>query len=430
MQASPRIEYNHALEYAILRANRLEKPVICYFGLTERFPEANLRHYVFLLEGLKEVQESLQKIGIQMVIRHQPPNIGAVELSKDASLVVVDRGYLKIQREWVRRASDYIECPLIQVETNVVVPVQEASPKEEYAAATLRPKIMKILFSYLLPLDQYHPAKRSLNMDFASFDITDFDRVISILKANRVVPTVTGLHGGLKEAKKRLERFLTDRLQDYPHLRNDPTRDYLSNMSPYLHFGQISPLHIALKVLGARTASQTAKEAYLEELVVRRELSMNFIYYDPRYDSLDNLPDWAQQTLQDHSDDRREYLYTLKELENARTHDPYWNAAQTEMMVKGKMHGYMRMYWGKKILEWTESPAEAYKVALSLNNKFEIDGRDPNGFTGVAWCFGKHDRPWRERPIFGKVRYMSADGLERKFDIDQYVEKVANLNQQ
>ncbi len=429
MQASPRIEYNHALEYAILRANRLKKPVIGYFGLTERFPEANLRHYVFLLEGLREVQESLQKMGIQIVIRHQPPDIGAVELSKDASIVIVDKGDLKIQREWVRRASAHIECPLIQVETNVVVPVQEVSPKEEYAAATLRPKIMKMLFSYLLPLDRRYPAKSSLNIDFASFDITDFDRVISILKVNRDVPAVKGLHGGLKEAKKRLKSFLTVRLQDYPQLRNDPTRDYLSNMSPYLHFGQISPLYIALKVLDTKTASQTAKEAYLEELVVRRELSMNFVFYNPHYDSLDSLPDWAQQTLQDHSNDRREHLYTLKELENAGTHDPYWNAAQTEMMVKGKMHGYMRMYWGKKILEWTENPTEAYMIALSLNNKFELDGRDPKGFTGVAWCFGKHDRPWKERPIFGKVRYMSANGLERKFDIDQYVEKAANLNQ-
>jgi deoxyribodipyrimidine photo-lyase len=151
---------------------------------------------------------------------------------------------------------------------------------------------------------------------------------------------------------------------------------------------------------------------------------MNFVNFNDRYDSYDCLPEWAKQTLRAHKSDRRQYQYSFEELEEARTHDPYWNAAQREMVLFGKMHNYMRMYWGKKILEWTRKPEDAFRVALQLNNKYELDGRDPNGFTGVAWCFGKHDRPWQERKVFGKVRYMNAEGLRRKFDMDAYVRRV------
>jgi deoxyribodipyrimidine photo-lyase len=154
---------------------------------------------------------------------------------------------------------------------------------------------------------------------------------------------------------------------------------------------------------------------------------MNFVHYNPRYDTPEALPDWARKTLREHGKDRREYLYSLPDLEGARTHDPYWNAAQDEMVATGRMHNYMRMYWGKKILEWSATPDEAFRTALYLNNKYELDGRDPNGFAGVAWCFGKHDRPWSERKIFGKVRYMNAAGLERKFDMGAYVRKVNAL---
>ena len=198
-------------------------------------------------------------------------------------------------------------------------------------------------------------------------------------------------------------------------------------MSPYLHFGQISPLYIALKVQQSREKPPQAKEAFLEELIVRRELSMNFVYYDAHYDSISCLPAWAKTTLANHEKDRREYIYTLAQFEQARTHDPYWNAAQKEMVLTGKMHNYMRMYWGKKILEWSKTPKRAYETALYLNNKYELDGRDPNGFAGVAWCFGKHDRAWKERPIFGKVRYMNAAGLKRKFNIDAYVQRINKL---
>jgi deoxyribodipyrimidine photo-lyase len=193
-------------------------------------------------------------------------------------------------------------------------------------------------------------------------------------------------------------------------------------MSPYLHFGQISPLEIALQVL---QSSSQGKESYLDELIIRRELAINYVFYNHNYDSFNGLPQWAQKTLLSHKSDERTYTYSLIQLEKADTHDAYWNAAQREMITTGKMHGYMRMYWGKKILEWSSSPEEAFKTALYLNNKYELDGRDPNGFAGIAWCFGKHDRPWASRPIFGNIRFMSAEGLKRKFDVEKYTQRYA-----
>jgi deoxyribodipyrimidine photo-lyase len=424
MQASQRTEYNHALEYAIMKANELRQPVIVFFGITNNFPEANERHYTFMLEGLREVRGSLEKRRIQMVILHQSPEMGAVQLAKKASLVIVDRGYLRIQRKWRNDVANQIDCPLIQVESEVIVPVEEASPKEEYAAATLRPKINKKRSHFLIPLKQSGPAVDSLSLDFDSFDIDDIGKAISKLRIDRSIKKVDSFHGGTKEAKNHLEIFLEGKLDRFQELRNDPTLDYLSHMSPYLHFGQISPLYIALKIL--KTGSPGV-EAFLEELIIRRELSMNFVFYNEKYDSLEAIPDWAKKTLKTHQKDRRQSLYSLEELESASTQDPYWNAGQREMVVKGKMHGYMRMYWGKKILEWSKSPGEAFRNALYLNNKYELDGRDPNGFTGVAWCFGKHDRPWGDRPIFGNVRYMNDRGLKRKFDADQYVRMVSQI---
>ena len=421
MQASHRVEYNHALEFAILKANELRQPLIVFFGITGQFPEANERHYTFMLEGLKEVKDSLAKRGIQMVILYESPEVGALQLAARASLAVVDRGYLRIQRAWRDNVSKRIECPLFQVESDVIVPVEETSPKEEYAAATIRSKIQRKLDVFLVPLKEHKPIIDSHSIDLDSFDIDDLEKAISKLRIDRSVKRVDSFHGGTKEAKSHLEVFLEGKLDRFQDLRNDPTLDYLSHMSPYLHFGQISPLYIALKV--SETGSPGI-EAFLEELIIRRELSINFVFYNEKYDSFEAIPDWAKKTLKAHQKDKRPYLYSLQALEGAKTHDPYWNAAQKEMVHSGKMHGYMRMYWGKKFLEWARTPEEAFRNALYLNNKYELDGRDPNGFTGVAWCFGKHDRPWGERPIFGNVRYMNDKGLKRKFDADGYVKRM------
>jgi len=424
MQAAQRAEYNHALEYAIRTANKLNQPVLVFLGITENWPEANLRHYYFMLEGLQEVQKALETKGIQMVIRRESPDSGTVKLAKDAALVIVDAGQLRIQKKWRAGAAKQIDCPLYEVETNLIVPVEEASTKENFSAGTFRPRITKKLDYYLVPLKHSKPKLDSLCMKFSTFDIEDIDKALSKLDIDRKVAKVEGFHGGTNQAKRRLSSFINNELDRFAELRNDPTTDYVSNMSPYLHFGQISPLYIALKV---SEASSPGKDSYLEELIVRRELSHNFVFYNDSYDKFACLEPWAKRTLNFHRRDKREYVYTFEQFEKAQTHDPYWNAAQKEMVITGKMHGYMRMYWGKKILEWSRNPQAGFKITLRLNNKYELDGRDANAFAGVAWCFGKHDRAWGERPVFGKIRYMNAAGLKRKFDADAYVKKIEAL---
>ncbi|MEJ2647601.1 MAG: deoxyribodipyrimidine photo-lyase [Sedimentisphaerales bacterium] len=424
MQAAQRSEYNHALEYAIHKANELNLPVLVFFGITGNFPEANLRHYYFMLEGLKKVRDTLKAEGIQIVFRLQSPDAGAIELARDAALVIVDAGQLRIQRKWRAAAAKKIACPLFEVETNLIVPVEEASDKENFSAGTFRPRITKQLDKYLLPLKRTKPKKDSLGLKVKSVEIKEIKKIISKLNIDKRVNKVDSFRGGTDEAKLRLREFIKNKLDKFNLLRNDPCEDCVSNMSPYLHFGQISPLFIALEIL---KTNSPGKDAFLEELIVRRELSHNFVYYNDKYDTFECLPEWARKTLDLHSKDKREYVYSKEEFENSKTHDPYWNAAQKEMVITGKMHGYMRMYWGKKILEWTENPQSGFEIALALNNKYELDGRDANGFAGVAWCFGKHDRAWQERPVFGKIRYMNSAGLKRKFDPDAYVEKIRAL---
>jgi len=424
MQAAQRSEYNHALECAILKANELKLPVLVFFGITDNFPQANLRHYYFMLEGLKETQKALNKRGIKLVVRIQSPEKGVVDLAKNAALIVVDSGQLRIQRQWRFDTASKVECPFYEVETNLVVPIEEATEKENFSAGTLRPRITKQLDKYLVPLKHTKPKKESLSLKIEGIEINDIDEVLSKLMIDTSVGKVESFHGGTDIAKILLRDFINNKLDKFDTLRNNPCEEYSSNMSPYLHFGQISALYIALEVM--KTTSP-GKDAFLEELIVRRELSHNFVYYNSKYDSFACLPDWAKRTLNCHRTDKREYVYTKEQFENAQTHDPYWNAAQKEMVITGKMQGYMRMYWGKKILEWSRNPQTGFKIALELNNKYELDGRDANAFAGVAWCFGKHDRAWGERQIFGKIRYMNAAGLKRKFDPDAYVEKINAL---
>ena len=424
MQASCRAEWNHALEHAIERANEARLPVLAGFGLTADFPEANARHYTFLLEGLRDAQRGLERRGIPLVVRRGAPDAIAADLARDAALVVTDRGYLRVQREWRARAARSVACSLVQVESDVVVPVESASHKEEYSAATLRPKIGRLLREFLTPLARVRMRAAPLRDVPASLDLGAVPGIVSSLGVDASVPPVAGITGGAAHARRRLAAFVRTRLRRYHADRNDPGLDGQSGLGPYLHFGHISPLQIAL---AAKARRGPGLAAFLEELIVRRELSMNFTHRNPHYDRFECLPAWCRATLRAHARDRRAERYTEEELELARTRDPYWNAAQREMVVSGHMHGYMRMYWGKKILEWMPSPEQAFATALRLNNRYQLDGRDPNGFAGVAWCFGKHDRPWAERPVFGTVRYMNAAGLRRKFDIDAYLRRVAAL---
>ncbi len=435
MQRAQRSTYNHALEYAIREANARGLPLVAVFGLTQRFPDGNTRSYGFMLEGLGQTRRALRQRGIRLIIALKPPVDAGRGLAGDAALVVVDRGYLQIERRWRERVAERLPCRLVQVESDVVVPVETVSDKEEYAAYTIRPRIHKHLDEFLVGLEETGLERDSLDdcqdrvgkIGGDDIDLENIDALLQRLRLRRSADPVDAFRGGPDEAQALLEDFVANRLDDYAEGRNHPARDVVSHMSPYLHFGQISPLQVALRVNRAEDVADENRDAYLEELIVRRELSMNFCHFNPDYGTPACLPDWARETLDVHAKDRRETVYSSDDLERGRTHDPYWNAAQLQMVVTGKMHGYMRMYWGKKILEWTPEPEEAFPTALVLNNRYELDGRDPNSYAGVAWCFGKHDRAWAEREVYGKVRYMSAGGLERKFDMDAYVSAVADL---
>lgn len=424
MQAAQRASCNHALEYAIAAANALRQPVVVCFGLTERYPEANLRHYAFMLEGLVDVAQQLRRRRIQLVVRQGEPAQVAIEMAGRASLVVADVGYFPFQKAWRQQVARGVPRRVVQVESEVVVPVEVVSDKEEWAARTIRPRIHRHLREYLVPLAETKPLRSSLDLHLPGLDISNPRAVLAHLRLDRTVAPSAQFRGGTGEARRRFAEFLDQRLPRYHELRSEPGLNWVSHMSPYLHFGQISPLELTL---AASEQPGPGAEAFLEELVVRRELSMNFVHYNGAYHNFACLPDWAQRTLRQHQRDRRARTYTLEELEAGATEDPYWNAAQMEMVLTGKMHNYMRMYWGKKVIEWTEDPQEAYQHLVYLNNKYELDGRDPNSYAGIAWCFGKHDRPWAERPIFGTVRYMSATGLERKFDMQAYLERIAAL---
>lgn len=428
MQQSQRAACNHALEYALARANELELPLLVTFGLTDGYPEANARHYSFMLEGLRDVGMALEKRGIGFSLQRGDPADVALKLGTGASLIVCDRGYLRPQKEWRKRVVDAASCPVIQVEADVVVPVDVASGKREFAARTLRPKVTRLWPEYLHELTPLTVKKKFTGVTLDSLEWRNPEAVLHGLVVDRSVPPVTQyFRGGTVEAEKIFRHFCSNLLHNYKEGRNQPQTNNVSQMSKYLHFGQISPVWLALEVRKHRQSGAENITSFIDELLVRRELSMNWVKFTDRYGSYESLPDWSRQTLAKHAADPRPYLYSREELEAAATHDPYWNAAMKEMRCTGYMHNRMRMYWGKKIVEWTRTPEEAHATALAINNKYFLDGRDGNSFANIAWLFGQHDRPWFERPVFGKVRYMNAAGLERKCDIKAYVRKVNEL---
>jgi deoxyribodipyrimidine photo-lyase len=428
MQASQRAEFNPALEYAIRRADEINLGLVVGFGLMTAYPEANARHFAFMLEGLAEVRHRLGERGIRFVMRAGRPDDVALNLAGDGAMVVCDRGYLRHQRQWRARLADQARCLVVQVEGDVVVPVETASSKAEYAARTLRTKIHRCWSDFLHEIVPGDPVRSTRRLAFRDeLDPSDPAAVLRKLDVDRNVAPVARFRGGTYEARRRLEHFLRYKLEGYDGDRSEPARAHVSELSPYLHFGQISPVEIALKVRAARSTGETDRASFLEELIVRRELACNFAQFTANYDDYASLPGWARRTLAEHADDRRPQRYTRAQLETGRTGDRYWNAAMQEMRETGYMHNTMRMYWGKKIIEWSSTPEQAWRTALYLNNRYFLDGRDPNSYANVGWLFGLHDRPWRERPIFGTVRTMTAGGLDRKYDMDGYLARVADL---
>jgi len=426
MSRDQRARDNWALLHAQDIAIRQKAPLLVVFCLAPEFLGATLRQYDFMLVGLREVEGSLAKKAIPLVLLTGDPGleVPAFVRKVSASALVADFSPLRIKRAWDDDIAKKITIPFQQVDAHNIVPCWAASQKLEYAAYTLRPKIRRLLEAFLVgsPSLRRHPYAMKLRSRK-----NGWERSAKTLSADRSVPTVKWLSPGERAAMRSLRKFIRERIEDYAAGRNDPNRSAQSDLSPYLHFGQLSAQRCALEVMESN-APHISKQAFLEELIVRRELADNFCHYNAAYDSFDGFPSWARETLNKHRKDIREYRYGLNALENAETHDELWNAAQKEMLFRGKMHGYMRMYWAKKILEWSVSPEEALAATIYLNDRYELDGRDPNGYAGIAWSIGGvHDRAWPERPIFGKIRYMSYHGCKSKFDVDEYVSRIEAL---
>jgi deoxyribodipyrimidine photo-lyase len=427
MQRAPRAIDNPALDVAVEAANALRKPLVVFLGLVPFYPNANLRHYTFLVQGIPGLAQRLGRRGVGFVLRRYPDH-QLVRFCEEVrpSLVVADENPLREPERWRSVATKRLLVPLWTVDADVIVP-SKLLGKEQYAARTIRPRLRALLDEFLVPLS--NPMARTPwkgPRGVASLS-PDFD-LLKDFPVDRSVQPILTVRGGSGQAFRALSRFVRHGLKGYAANRNRPEMDGTSRLSPYLHFGHLGPHTVALAVKNADAPREDC-EAFLEELVVRRELATNFVRFNPYYDRLDSCAPWALRTLKEHCRDEREYIYSKRQLENAETHDPLWNAAQKQMVVGGWMHGYLRMYWAKKILEWTRSPAEAYDIAVNLNDRYELDGRDPNGYTGIAWAIGgKHDRAWGpEKPIYGKVRYMSYQSTSRKFDSKLYIQRVESL---
>ncbi len=434
MQQSQRVHYNHALNHAIKMANLYQLPLVCLFVLDDTYPEANERSYAFMLEGLKEVKLLLEKLGINFIFKLGKPEEVIKTFLKDAQALIMDRGYLRHQRAWRKKIYQFIKddesITIDMIDTDLIVPVHIASQKVEYGAYTLRPKLKKIFLEYrdFSKLEVLNN-KSVLNIK-SDHDLNDINALLNQINIDKSVKKSLYYHGGYSFASKLFSIFISDKSDDYPE-SSDPSKDVTSLMSMYLHFGQISSLELLERLFLALNQGQIKGDSfdqYIEQLLVRRELAFNFVFYQENYDRFESMTEsWAYQTMKAHELDHKEYLYDIHDYESFKTHDIYFNAAMKQMVITGYMHNYMRMYWAKKIIEWSPSFEVAYKNTLYLNNKYFIDGRDPNSYTGVAWCFGKHDRAWTERTIFGKLRYMNDKGLERKFNIMSYVEKMNEL---
>jgi deoxyribodipyrimidine photo-lyase len=442
MSRDIRIEDNWALLLAAQLASQKKSKLTVVFTLVPGFLDATWRHYEFMLKGLLEVESGLKLIEIDFVLLLcDEPSKAILELVSKNSLgvLITDFSPLRISRGWKEKIASEIIIPMIEVDSHNVVPVWVASPKQEFAARTIRPKITKLLPEFLIEIPKLTEVFKSSDSDihFITDNLIESKQVSiqeildipkDFLKINFEVLPYSKANPGSNAGKEVFESFCL-KLQNYNLKRNDPNANALSDLSPYYHYGFISTQRVALDLIARFGEDDENVKAYIEEMIVRRELSDNYCFYQENYDNYEGLANWAKLTLTKHWTDERDFLYTLEDWENNSTHDQLWNAANNEMKKTGIMHGFMRMYWAKKILEWSANPSEAIKIAIYLNDKYSIDGRDPNGYVGILWSIGGlHDRAWFERPVYGQIRYMNYNGCKNKFDVKEY-ERRWSINQ-
>ncbi|MCS7026041.1 MAG: deoxyribodipyrimidine photo-lyase [Bryobacteraceae bacterium] len=432
-QMNRRVDCNHALSYAAEVANRCKLPLLVYEAITCSYPYANDRLHTFMLEAVPETERRLKAKGIGYVFylrrRHQDANNQLYCLAQRAAAVITDDYPTFIARRHNQSVPSKLDIPYCVVDSSCIVPMSLLD-KREYAAYTIRPKIHRLLPQYLKPAPEVRvdrPWEDKLPEFHTTVTEDNIAQLVASCEIDHSVKPSISFRGGRLMAEKHLQYFVENKLRRYAKERNEPSAHATSDLSPYLHFGQIHALEVALAVREWAIRHHLIADEFLEELIVRRELAFNFARHVENPESFDALPDWARTTIEKHDHDRRNYVYTREQFERAETHDPLWNATQKEMLLRGKVHGYYRMYWGKKIIEWSPSHEEALRTMIYLHDRYALDGRDPNTYTNILWCFGLHDRPWPERPVFGTLRYMSYDGMRRKTNVEAYLREIEHL---
>ncbi len=435
MQTNRRADSNHALAAAVKTAGKFGLPVLVYEGLTSLYPLSTARNHAFILANVPETEKRLKELGIGYVFYlrrgKSDANDTFYRLAADAATVITDDYPTFLNRAHNERVPAKLDVACYAVDSACVVPMSRME-KREYAAYTIRPKIKKALPDCLEPVETEPPGKRfrgsapGYHREVVAEEIAE---LVSSCEVDHSVEVSLSFQGGRSAALRHLEHFLENNLERYGKERNEPTAHATSNLSPYLRHGMISALEVALAARSYGEAHGVDTGEFLEELIVRRELAFNFARFSPDPTVLETLPDWARKTLREHDGDKRDPCYSRERFEKAETHDELWNSTQKEMMLRGKIHGYYRMYWGKKIIEWAESHQAALETMIYIHDRYALDGRDPNTYTGILWCFGLHDRPWRKRPVFGSLRYMSYDGMKRKTAVDEYIREIRYLEE-
>ncbi len=424
MQRAMRIVDNPAFDVAIAAANLLHVPVVIYFQVIPNYPHANLRHFYFLQQALRDVAEDAAARELTFIVRRSPARLEAFLEEVQAALLVGDENPCREPERWRSSLARRLRIPYWTVDADVVVP-SRVFGRGFALLHHFRPHLKAELPKYLVQpaTESPHPRWR-LHKRVERFSLAE-DITAGFTKLDRFIGPVDSFTGGTHAALKRLKEFVALDLKHYEKARNHPETRGTSRLSPYLHFGNIGPLTIAMavkKAVADGKASAAAGDRYLEQLIGWRELAVLFVRHETNYDNWECAAPWARKTLIEHAGDPRPHRYTLKQLERGETTDELWNAAQREMVITGWMHNYMRMYWAKKILEWAPDPATAFDWAVLLNDRYQLDGRDPNGYAGIAWAIvGKLDRPWFNRPVFGLVRPMTGASISRKFDAQAYI---------
>ncbi len=433
IQTTMRATENQALNVAIAQADALGIPVVAYHGLRPDYPWASDRIHTFVLESVVDLARDFEARGIQygFYLERDPAGRkrkGArsplVALAERAAMVVTDWFPTFIVPRQTAALRGKVEAPVVAVDSCTVVPAR-FHEREWATARGIRPRLLKTLPHYLHPVPNPRPAvRRRVELPFDPL-VPEPDAIPELVAACAIdhsVPPSPTIRGGTRAARKRLRAFLRDGLGRYVEERGDPNADASSRLSPYLHFGNISMNEVLLAAREAGPAKQYEK--FQDEALTWRELAFNFAYHDPGHRTWKAVPEWARKELDDATGDPRPAVYSDEDLEFARTDDELWNACQRSLLRDGELHNYVRMLWGKAVIMWKRKPADALRVLEHLNHKYALDGRDPNSYGGIHWCFGKFDRPFFRRPIYGTVRYQSLRAARRKFDAKAYIERM------